>query len=560
MFVSIRRHQKWLWIVIGGATIVSFVWFFSPNSQYGGGGGSSYQKDRVVGTIYGRPVTVGEYLDAQREIFLSYFVSYNQWPEASQIPPSLVGNRILLTRKLEDLGIRADPGAVAQWISEAFRDPAQGGGFRQEQYKQFVSQFLPARGVSPAEFERFVQHEVSLRHLNTVMGLAGRLVTPQEAEESYRREHEKVDARIVFVARSNYLSKVKLEDAAITAHYSNNLALYRNPERVQISYVKFDAASFHAAAEQRMAKQSNEVEQVVSSYYAQRGPDYYKGTNGLALPAAEARQRIRDEEVRRSFAVVEAQKQANVLIEQLLELKPQTVEAFEKKAAEMGYQAVVTQPFGQFAQPAGANFPAGFGSAAFQLSTNAPYLEEAVVGTNAVFVAALKARIESSQKPFEEVRVQVTSDYQNREVLAMMNQAGRELQQGLKSAVAQGNAFDDAASGSGVQVVDLLPFAKQDVFVQGVPDQSSLSSVKDVIFALKRGEVSEFSPTQNGGFIAYLERRFAPTDDEVKQALPEYLKTLRTSSQSEAFRAWMDKERELAAISLPGIEGTANPQ
>ena len=53
MFQDIRRHQKWLWVVISSAVIISFVVYFNPNQQYGSGdaGGST-----AVGTIYGAPL------------------------------------------------------------------------------------------------------------------------------------------------------------------------------------------------------------------------------------------------------------------------------------------------------------------------------------------------------------------------------------------------------------------------------------------------------------------------------------------------------------------------
>src|SRR5688500_3391398 len=38
MFDSIRKHQSWLWTVIGFLVIVSFVWFFLPNTSSRSGG------------------------------------------------------------------------------------------------------------------------------------------------------------------------------------------------------------------------------------------------------------------------------------------------------------------------------------------------------------------------------------------------------------------------------------------------------------------------------------------------------------------------------------------
>ena len=62
MFGTIRKHSSWLWWIIAGLTIVSFVGFMSSGPARGGrGGGGSY------GTIYGKEVTLVAYAQAQRE-------------------------------------------------------------------------------------------------------------------------------------------------------------------------------------------------------------------------------------------------------------------------------------------------------------------------------------------------------------------------------------------------------------------------------------------------------------------------------------------------------------
>src|SRR3954447_7830512 len=77
MFGTIRRHQKWLWIVISTVTIVSFVAFFSPQRRRQAGWTGSRDQ---VGSINGRPVYREEYASAYREAELRYLFSYGDWP------------------------------------------------------------------------------------------------------------------------------------------------------------------------------------------------------------------------------------------------------------------------------------------------------------------------------------------------------------------------------------------------------------------------------------------------------------------------------------------------
>jgi IS1 family transposase len=221
MFVSLRRHQKWLWIVISVLTIISFVAFFSPRSQRGVGSG--WRENDVVGSIYGHALHHDEYLQAAREARLWYFLRARQWPEEDEAARQFgfiereTRDRLLLSEKLKQLNITVSETAAAQWIADLFQDP-QRHVFNQDFYNQFVKQTLPAKiGMQPRGFEEFVRHQVGIEHLISVYGITGRLVTPQEAEVLYRRENEQVDTKVILISGSNFLAQVTLDPAAIAA-------------------------------------------------------------------------------------------------------------------------------------------------------------------------------------------------------------------------------------------------------------------------------------------------------------------------------------------------------
>src|SRR5439155_13689613 len=249
MFASIRRHQKWLWFVISILTIISFVGFLSPRSTRGLGRGAWMAKD-TIGSIYGHDVSREGYQEAQREAALSYYLRSGQWPADNEAVRQLgilereTRERLLFGEKLKQLDVQVSEGAVAQWIFDVFQDPNR-HVFNKDRYEQFVRQELPGRiGMNQRDFERFVRHQVGIQHLFAIFGLGGKLVTPQEAEAAYRRENEQVDTKIILISSSNYFSKVNLDHGEIARFYTNNQANYRIPERIQISYVKFDVTNF----------------------------------------------------------------------------------------------------------------------------------------------------------------------------------------------------------------------------------------------------------------------------------------------------------------------------
>ncbi|MCX6882582.1 MAG: SurA N-terminal domain-containing protein, partial [Verrucomicrobia bacterium] len=281
MFQDIRRHQKWLWVVISSAVIISFVVYFNPNQKYrsGDAGGST-----AVGTIYGAPLERTEYVAAYQEAELRYLFSYGEWPGRDQVSRQMrpvereTRNRLVLVRKLTDYNIQVPDSSAAAWIAEAFAGK-DNKVFRKEDLNLFVQNNLTPRGLQVEDFYRFARHEVGIQHLINVAGLAGRLVTPQEAEVSYRAENEQLETQVVLFSVSNYLAKVKIDATALAGFYTNQAANYRVPERAQVSYVTFGASNYFAQADQRIAQETN-LNQRINEIYLQRGTNYYTGTNG----------------------------------------------------------------------------------------------------------------------------------------------------------------------------------------------------------------------------------------------------------------------------------------
>ena len=57
-------------------------------------------------------------------------------------------------------------------------------------------------------------------------------------QDLYKREHQEVATEAVFFSASNYLAGVTVPPSALAQFYTNRLAVYRLPERVQVSYVR----------------------------------------------------------------------------------------------------------------------------------------------------------------------------------------------------------------------------------------------------------------------------------------------------------------------------------
>src|SRR5262245_31911424 len=123
MFATIRRHQKWLWVVIMSATIISFVVYFSPNvgGGRGGGGGGVFSGggSENFGSIGGRSLSREELMQAKLEAYLRYRLYSGSWPGQDDFSRQMFNedremeNRLLVLEKLRELDVKVSDEAVA---------------------------------------------------------------------------------------------------------------------------------------------------------------------------------------------------------------------------------------------------------------------------------------------------------------------------------------------------------------------------------------------------------------------------------------------------------------
>src|SRR5208282_5770253 len=347
MIGTIRKHSKWLWWFIAGLTIISFIyWGAAPATRNSGGarGGAS-----DLGSIAGRKVTPEAYYGAQNEVALYHWLSFRQWPDRD---PNYTATdlqrdtyvRLLLIQKGQDLGIYVGEDAVVTAANEILSNPglAQALGVDGQTVPMdgFVRAILQPKGLTAADFETFVRHDLVIDQLREAMGLPGELITPQEAAAVYQRQNQELSAQIVFFSASNYLSSVPVTSDAVGQFYTNYLAEYRLPDRVQVSYVAFTVSNFMAGAEQKLSHTNlnDQVEAIYSRY----------GTNAVpeAKTPEEAMAKIRDLLIQQQ-ALTDARQQADDFANAVFNLDPPQPENLATVARQKGLAMHLTAPFSQ---------------------------------------------------------------------------------------------------------------------------------------------------------------------------------------------------------------------
>src|SRR3974390_2367190 len=105
MFGTIRRHQAWLWWVIGGITVISFVIFGPMNVNRSGRGGGGGGNDSF-GMIDSERITRDEFENAYRVVSLDSYLRTGQKLDNSAIATFETYRQLFFLRKQKDLGIQ----------------------------------------------------------------------------------------------------------------------------------------------------------------------------------------------------------------------------------------------------------------------------------------------------------------------------------------------------------------------------------------------------------------------------------------------------------------------
>lgn len=540
MFGTIRRHQKWLWFVIIGFMIVGLLWWTDQTTgRTDGGVGASGSAPQ----INGKKITQKILADAQNEVRLLYFLNFRKWPEQDQERAQQIGFdleteaylRLFRTGKAAEAGVRVSDQAIVDLVHRLLGDYP---------IDKFAKEVLEPNRLKLDDFERFVTHDAAIQQLSSVIGAAGRLIPPAEAEAIYHREHQELAGDIVFFHLSNYVSKVVITNGALASWHSNQAARYRVPDKIRVSYVEFAKSNFIAEADKQFATLTNLDLQLRELYY-KSGTNSFKDTNGNVLSESAALAQIKEDQHGR-LALSYAERKANEFANKLYDKKEQRAENLEIVAREDGLNVQVTMPFDIETGPTNLDVSPKFTEIAFKLNaTENPVSFQPIPGENGVYIIALKEMIPGRPQSFDEVRDKVTDDYKRFSAFTLTRNEATNFIAKASSAMAQGKTFEEVAQQLSLKAETLPPISRSTESLTNLEERLNVRQLKSIMFSLEPGKVSSYIPNPpEGGYVVYVRAKLPFDETKLRQELPKFIAELRYQKQNEIFGQWFRKEIE----------------
>jgi hypothetical protein len=539
MIGTIRKHSSILWAIIITVVIITFVFWGSQP----GGNRSGKQSDGIIGVIGGQPIKVEDYYSAAREASLGYFLSSGEFPDenAKRMGFDLDREayiRLFMIQKLGEMDIHVSEETVMQKGGEIMQmmGRASGGpGAPPVRLEAFEKNVLIPHRLSAADFENYIRHELGrVQMLNTVAA-SGRFVTAQDARVLYEREHEELATDAVFFSASNYLAGVTVKPETVQVFFTNRMAIYRLPERVQVKYVAFEISNHLAQAEGELMKTN--LSQMVDGYYEKIGTNLYKE----AKTVDEKKSMIRTDLIKQE-AYNFSKRDANAFVSALNE-KASKLEDFEKLAADRKLQVKLTEPFDATEGPTNMTVLASFAKESFARTSDEP-IAGPLGGHDAVYVICLYKRLPSEIPPFETVHERVTEDYKFSQATMAAQKAGADFANAVTNGLAAGKKFTPICVEAGVKPVSVPPISLSSR-TNDVVNDSLLYQYKQAAFTTAQpGRASGFIPTADGGFVVFVRERLPLNVARLNAELPDFVNRVRAMRQNEAYNTWFRRSAE----------------
>ncbi len=550
MFGTIRKHQNWLWAVIITVVIISFVVFFSPNDPFGGssGGGASggWHEENIPGDRYNA---------AQREAIIGLLL--NQFTRRLEDLPGVdidgdgtndlsrvdfeTRSRLRVLDQINGQKIAVDDATVIRRIKTMPQFGSRTGEYAPEAYNAFV-QNLGRYRLSEDDFHRYVQNDLATMHLAELNGLAGRLSPARLAEPVFRRQHEQILTEAFFFPATNFTASVT-NFAPLPQFYTNQGALYREPEKRRLAHLVFANSNFLAAADLRLTNLTSQVDDI----FKRVNPSQFKDANGTAMSTNAIKLLIR-EDFRKAQAFELARASANGYAEKLFAQEPlRATNLWKTAATTTNAPAVEVVTLAEHEIAVRFQIAADKAARAFRLTESEP-LTEPLPGSDGIHFFAMLGTEPSYLPAFEKLTSktgdEVKKHFAETQSRDLARISGRVVHAALTNAFAQGKDFAAATAAAKVKFEALPAFSADTDTLPALAGRVDLTELLSAAASLTPGKTGPFIEGQNGGFILHLKSRSPVAAEKLKDELPKFIDTYRRFAERAATREWFRKQEE----------------
>ena len=503
---ALRKHKDWLMIVIA-ILAIPFIFYFVQRPDYG-----AMRSDRFA-RMYDRNVSMLEAQQMARLLSLAQALGMSEFVQTltagaglnqNQVAVQFIVNLLVLRHEAGRLGLRPDASEIADVVRRlpAFQSES---GFDMNKFSDFVRNGLGPMGLGEEHIEQLVRDELSLKEIKRLLA-AGITVPKGELDENFQRGYDKFYVTVIRFRSGDFDKDIVVNDEDVQKYYDAHKGELKTDEKRKVQFVQLGLTE----------------EQKKST-----GKDRIDALQKLADRATDFTQ---------------------ALLEKDAAFK-QSAEKFQLPVHETGEFTAASPDPELKADPQ-------LSAAAFKLSVQEPNSDPVQVA-DGFYILHLTGTSEPRPLTLEEAKPKIVEALKKSRSRELMSTKGAELVQQIREATKSpaGAGLEATIQKAGAKPEKIPPFSlmeeektKPEGKEPKKDEPADLAAIKDAVAFLNAGEMSDFSPSGENGFIAVLEKREASTDANAAEKKAAFEKRLLDNKQRVVLYEWLHERQQAAGL------------
>src|SRR5437867_2178924 len=503
MMKLLRRHKNWLMIVIA-ILAIPFVFYFVQRPDYG-----AMRSDRFA-HMYDRDVSmleaqqIGRLLTLAQAIGMSDFVrtlTAGAGMNQNQVAVQFIINLLVLRHEAERLGLRPSASEIADVVRKlpAFQSES---GFDINKFTDFVRNGLTPMGLGEEHIEQLVRDELCAKEIKRLLAV-GITVPKGELDENFQRGYDKFYVSVIRFRPTDFDKGVTVNDEDVQKYYDAHKAELKTEEKRKVQFVQLGLSE-----EQKKLTGKERIE--VLQKLSDRATDF---TQALLDEGAD----------------------------------------FKQAAGKFQLPVHETGEFTAAAPDPQLKTNPQLGAAAFKLTVQEPNSDPIQVA-DGFYLLHLTGISDARPLKFEEAKPKIVEAIKKSRSRELLSTKGAEVVNQLREATKSGQLLEAAIQKAGAKPEKLPPFSlieeektKPDS-KETKNESSDLAAIKEAVVFLNPGEISDFSPSGDSGFIAILEKREPSADANADEKKAAFERRLLDNKQRIVFYEWLRDRQQAAGL------------
>ena len=444
-------------------------------------------------------------------------------------------SRIVLRNAKKELGIHPGDEEIAKQVKSMRTFADKDGNFSEETYRTFVEKGIGRMGLTEADLLELVSDYLAFNKINTIIG-AGLVESRDAVAANLALENQQVSGELARLSIDPYEAEIKPTEEEIKTYWESMQDSFMTEPLRKFTYV---VVTPEMPADPEADKKEDSIADAAMTDEQKKAKEAEKAKKAAELAEARRKRQIETDTLVDDFT---------------FKLEEQKGAGFEELVKANGWEVKTSELFSRTKPPQDLDISlrasSRGGKAVDELFRMEPTSDPVskisqpiAIGENQWLVARLDGEEKARAKTFEEAKDEARDQYIQEKAAEAMKKAAEEALGKIKTALAAGKSFADAAKEAGIAETKAFEKVTSTYRPDAATEPRNLfESARNV----DPGSLAEIITEADRTFIVLVSKREVVRQEAA--SLDAQVKATASRNELSAFTDWMASRIEAAKV------------